>query len=214
MKDPAVLFYTADFIAGTLTMTDEQRGRYILLLCLQHQQGGLSEEDMLNICKTYDAKVFSKFHRAEDGFYYNERMRTEADKRKKYSESRRNNRVTKEKDKKDTDNICKTYDKHMGNENININVIKNKGGMGEKELNIPFDVFWDSYGRKEGDKNACKKKWHKLSDADRQKIIDTLPAFLAKIKDRQFQPYPATYLNQQRWNDEIEVHAEPEYFMP
>lgn len=26
-KDPAVLFYTADFITGTLTMTDEQRGK-------------------------------------------------------------------------------------------------------------------------------------------------------------------------------------------
>lgn len=132
MKDPAVLFYTADFIAGTLTMTDEQRGRYILLLCLQHQQGGLSEEDMLNICKTYDVKVFSKFHKAEDGFYYNERMRTEADKRKKYSESRRNNRVTKEKDKKDIDNICKSYDKHMGNENICI------------DKSIVYSDFYDS----------------------------------------------------------------------
>ena len=59
-KDPAVLFYTSDFISGTLTMTDEQRGRYILLLCLQHQKGYLTEKDMLNICKTYDEDIWVK----------------------------------------------------------------------------------------------------------------------------------------------------------
>ena len=41
-KDPAILFYTGDFITGTLTMTDDQRGKYILLLCLQHQKGRLT----------------------------------------------------------------------------------------------------------------------------------------------------------------------------
>ncbi|TRZ80528.1 DUF1376 domain-containing protein [bacterium] len=50
MKDPAVLFYTQDFITGTILMTDEQRGKYIMLLCLQHQNGKLTERDMLKIC--------------------------------------------------------------------------------------------------------------------------------------------------------------------
>ena len=124
-KDPAILFYTSDFITGTLTMTDAQRGKYIVLLCLQHQQGGLTEEDMLNICKTHDDKIFAKFIKNEDGLYYNQRMKDESDKRKKYSESRSKNRK----------NICQSYDKHMENENINININNNKdkGGMGGKE---------------------------------------------------------------------------------
>lgn len=104
-KDPAVLFYTSDFISGTITMTDEQRGKYILLLCLQHQQGILSEDDMLNICKTYDKKIYSKFIKTDVG-YYNKRMFDESERRKKYSESRSKNRK----------NISKTYDKHMETE--------------------------------------------------------------------------------------------------
>lgn len=117
-KDPAILFYTSDFLTGTLTMSFEQRGKYIVLLCLQHQQGHLTDEDMKNICKTYDAKIYSKFIQAEDGFYYNERMKIECEKRKKYSDSRRQNRTSKSIKE---DNICESYDKHMENENILIN---------------------------------------------------------------------------------------------
>ena len=110
-KDPAVLFYTSDFLTGTFTFTDEQVGKYIRLLCLQHQKGILTEKDMLNICQTYDKDVYAKFVK-KDGFYYNERMSEETERRKSYSESRRKNRVTK----KDMSNICKTYDKHMETE--------------------------------------------------------------------------------------------------
>jgi len=53
-KDPAVLFYTSDFLSGTFTMTDEQVGKYMRLLCIQHQKGMLTEQDMLSICKAYD----------------------------------------------------------------------------------------------------------------------------------------------------------------
>ena len=65
MKDPAVLFYTADFLIGVSDLTDEECGKYIKLLCLQHQKGHLSEkqiclffsltyeEHMKNICSTY-----------------------------------------------------------------------------------------------------------------------------------------------------------------
>jgi uncharacterized protein YdaU (DUF1376 family) len=124
-KDPAVLFYTSDFISGTITMSDAQRGQYILLLCLQHQKGFLTEKDMLNICKTYDEDIWSKFVK-EGNKFYNKRMKEETEKRVKYSESRRNNRVKKDEHTKDINIISKTYDKHMENENINVNIIKDK----------------------------------------------------------------------------------------
>ena len=111
-KDPAILFYTGDFITGTLTMTDDQRGKYILLLCLQHQKGRLTEKDMLKICKTYDEDIFEKFI-SKDGKFYNDRMEEETLKRKAYSESRRKNRLSSLK------KTSKTYDKHM--EDINEN---------------------------------------------------------------------------------------------
>ena len=112
-KDPALLFYTSDFLTGTFTMSNEQVGKYIRLLCLQHQKGTLTEKDMLNICKTYDEDIFIKFKKNGSGNYYSERLKLEAEKRKAYSESRKHNREGKVKDKK---NICKSYDSHMENE--------------------------------------------------------------------------------------------------
>jgi uncharacterized protein YdaU (DUF1376 family) len=145
-KDPAILFYTSDFISGTLTMSDEQRGKYILLLCLQHQQGYLSEEDMMNICKSYDKKIFSKFVKNDEG-YFNERMKYESDKRKKYSDSRSENRVKglKHNNKKHKI-ISLSYDNHMENENENINedIINNK-------IKVQFENFRKLYpGTKRG----------------------------------------------------------------
>lgn len=71
-----------------------------------------------------------------------------------------------------------------------------------EEINISFDVFWDAYQRKQGSKRDCEKRWVRLSDEDRQKIIDTLPSFFKSISDPKYYPYPATYLNQRRWEDE------------
>lgn len=140
-KDPAVLFYTADFISGTITMTDEQRGQYILLLCIQHQKGHLTEKDMLKICSGHDEEVFSKFT-LEDGKYYNKRMKVEADKRAAYAESRRQNRKKKETPTEDMIDISKTYDTHMENENENINKDINEVKILEKKnWKNDFDTY-------------------------------------------------------------------------
>jgi len=75
-----------------------------------------------------------------------------------------------------------------------------------KPINIEFELFWNTYDKKVGDKKKVENKWNDLKDDERQKIIDTLPNFLKSIKDKQFQPYPKTYLNNSRWNDEISVN--------
>jgi len=104
-KDPAFLFYSQDFYTGTVFFTDEQVGKYVRLLCLQHQTGHLEEKHMINICKTYDKDIFSKFIRDDKGLYYNERLDAEINRRIKYCETRRENRLSK-----------KTYVKHMETE--------------------------------------------------------------------------------------------------
>ena len=129
MKDPAFLFYSSDFLSGTMLMSDEDVGKYIRLLCLQHQKGHLKEKEMLNICKEFNEDIFSKFKKDEEGKYFNERLEEESNKRKAYSESRRNNRKKKEEKEtyeKDMKNICNSYEKHMENENANINKNINK----------------------------------------------------------------------------------------
>jgi hypothetical protein len=116
MKDPAFLFYSSDFLTGTMFMSDEQVGKYIRLICAQHQKGRLTEKDMLHICKSYDKDIFSKFTQDEAGFYYSERLEVEIVKRQKYSESRRSNRLKGSKAKKEP----KSYDTHMMNHMMNI----------------------------------------------------------------------------------------------
>jgi uncharacterized phage protein (TIGR02220 family) len=90
-KDPAFLFYSNDFLSGTYTMTDAQVGKYIRLMCLQHQQGHLSETDMLTVCQKHDAKIWSKFKKDEQGMYYNERLDAEISKRQAHSQKQREN---------------------------------------------------------------------------------------------------------------------------
>lgn len=72
-----------------------------------------------------------------------------------------------------------------------------------KTINIEFDVFWNLYDKKVGNKKTCILKWNKLEDNIRQKIIDVLPTWIKQFSDKQYQPFPSTFFNQERWNDEI-----------
>ena len=174
-KDPAVLFYTNDFLSGTFTMSDEQVGKYIRLLCIQHQKGYLTEKDMLNICKSYDEDIYLKFP-VKDGKYINGRMLTEAEKRKNYSKSRSDNRKSLKTEEKEIidNNICKSYDtsyvKHMENENRDINEIEIKNETEDKIAGkIDFEkvmYHWNSFA-KEMDLPQIKE----INKSRRDKII-------------------------------------------
>jgi hypothetical protein len=109
------------------------------------------------------------------------------------------------------------------NENIDINIKKDiikekKDSIGSKSkkdtkvnhsdidsLNVPFDNFWNMYGKKMGDRSKCEMMWKRLTDPERVMIIQTLPKFLSSIPDKQYQPYPGTYLNQRRWENELQI---------
>ena len=119
-KDPAVLLYTQDFLVGTLSMTDEQRGKYIYLLCLQHQKGRLTLVDLKSKLTDEDIEVAERFPLQADGFYYNQRMYDESIKRKNYTESRRSNRTKKTNDI-DVKKISQSYVNRMENENEDVN---------------------------------------------------------------------------------------------
>lgn len=119
-KDPAVLLYTQDFLVGTITMTNEQRGKYITLLCLQHQKEKLTLKDLQTYLTDEDIEVAEKFPIQSDGYYYNQRMYDEAIKRKNYTESRRSNRTKKTNDI-DVKKISQSYVNRMENENEDVN---------------------------------------------------------------------------------------------
>mgnify|MGYP001151246072 CR=1 FL=1 len=164
MKDPAFLFYSSDFLSGTMLMTDEDVGKYIRLLCLQHQKGHLKEKEMLSICKSFNEEIFSKFKKDEEGNYYNERLEYESNKRKAYSESRRNNRKKKEETyEKDMKNICNSYEEHMENENENIN---------KNDIEIKDNRKKGFKGKKE-DEKIHFAEFVSMTNAEYEKLVST-----------------------------------------
>ena len=72
----------------------------------------------------------------------------------------------------------------------------------------PFDQFWKLYPRRVAKADA-RKAWAKIRAEDRQKILEVLPDHLKQdqwTKDGgQFIPYPASWLNGERWEDDLVI---------
>ena len=203
-KDPAVLFYTSDFLTGTAFFTMEQIGQYITLLCLQHQHGVIPENHMISVCGSFDNPVMSKFIKDDQGNFYNERMKIESEKRKSFCKSRSNNKSGRPK--KDIKNnhkkiTSKSYDNrkiiHMENENENENI----------NINDKFNLFWKAYPKKKAKQDA-EKAFLKLNpDVE---LLQTMLSSINTAKTTEdwlkekgkFIPYPATWLDGKRWTDE------------
>jgi uncharacterized protein YdaU (DUF1376 family) len=88
LKDPAFLFYSADFLTGTMTFSDDQVGKYMRALCIQHQKGELTEKELLKITGG-DDDVMEKFERLENGKFVNKRLVTELQIRREKSQKNR-----------------------------------------------------------------------------------------------------------------------------
>jgi len=73
------------------------------------------------------------------------------------------------------------------------------GSVGQKD--IAFDEFWAAYPRKQ-DKKKARAKWGRLSLSVKQTILDDIQTRFQGIEKR-FIPMPTTYINGERWEDEI-----------
>ena len=80
-------------------------------------------------------------------------------------------------------------------------------GLSTKQDIYPFEEFWTAYPKKKA-KEAARKAWNKLKpDEALGKTIIQAVLESAKTKDwlkenGKYIPYPATYLNGKRWEDE------------
>ena len=91
MKSPAFQFYVQDFLTGTMHMSAEEIGAYILLLCHQWDKGALpdNDKDLLKISRTrlkILEQVKTKFVKGEDGLLRNARLEKEREKQAAYKE--------------------------------------------------------------------------------------------------------------------------------
>ena len=228
-KDPAFLFYSSDFLTGTSFLTNEQVGMYIRLLCHQHQNGHLKEKDILKICGSHDEDIFDKFEKDSDGLFFNERLDTEINKRKAYSESRANNRKKKElpeektiTHEKDMLNTSITYVEHMENENENEDIIiidnLNKDDIEIKKEVSPeilkkqeppieeiFEYFWAAYQRR-GNKQDSFTAFKKLTKKQMIEVKEHIPKYLENHHRNgvmKYLPFFSKYLNKKIWLDNL-----------
>lgn len=68
----------------------------------------------------------------------------------------------------------------------------------------PFADFWLLYPRRVAKKDAIKA-WNRIPDTLHVRILTALVAWRAvwRDKDAEYLPYPASWLNGERWEDEL-----------
>lgn len=145
-------------------------------------------EMVINFCLSINL-----FHKNEEGFIYNSRMRDHKQMRLYLSESGKRGANKREENKASKPTI--------------------KGGLStpstekiRRDINIAFDVFWNLYDYKVGNKEKLNIKWCKLSEIDRQDAIAFIPRYKNSTPDKKFRKQPETFINNRSWTDEIVVH--------
>lgn len=77
----------------------------------------------------------------------------------------------------------------------------------------PFDEFWAVYPRKDNKKRA-ESAWRRLSKKKQEIAMRDCQTRYVNT-ERQFIPHASTYLNQERWEDEIsQADRKPKLFLP
>ena len=184
-KDPAVLFYPGDFMVGTFSMTMEERGQYITLLCLQHQKGRLTARDLAMVGNP-GVEVLGKFEQDENGLWFNKRMEDEAAKRANFTESRRNNLKKNPKNPTHMETHMEEHmethmeehmethmETHMENENEkrNRNEIKGKGVKGKRDPEIQVAEILHPFSEILKDCPNVRKLKNQLTPEQSEKLI-------------------------------------------
>ncbi len=223
-KDPAMLFYTSDFLTGVTLLSMKERGQYITLLCLQQQMGHMSLGQMQTAVGRLSPALLAKYAQDEDGLYYNRRAEEEIRKRQAHCEKQRATAMKRwdpEAMPEESHGICHGISHGIATAMpLENESEKNKPEIreevrpeAESEDTTPkttdrdkaFDAFWTAYPRKIG-KQAARKAFNKVPNSVWPKLV---PAVEAQKKSRQWTvedgryiPNPATWLNQGRWEDE------------
>lgn len=136
-KDPAFLFYPGDWLGGTMGMTFEEKGAYIELLMLQFNKGQFTESQARQLLGSDFNALWGTL---KDKFlfngsvYWNAKLLKETEKRKAYTQSRRDNRNSPKNAEYESHDMShdSTKEQHtssrMENENGNRTDNKNTNG--------------------------------------------------------------------------------------
>jgi len=202
-KLPAMYFWTNDYISGTRSLTMQQRGIYIDLLCFSQSNAGKGlPMDIDELCRlilpiTFEPEeaeklradvilVLEKKFFVEDNRYHNKRQRLEFVKGLELSNKRSNARKSKK----------------LVNDLSEQNTYNKDGDVDDSEY-IFNNNIWSQLKVKRGSKKLAFNKWLKIKDTiDSELIVDKFNNLCKETSDNIYVPHFATWLNQERFNDE------------
>lgn len=105
------------------------------------------------------------------------------------------------------------FDNHAEVETVDLEVEEHSAII-QTEPAPTFEEFWETYSYKKGRKKA-EEKWNRLKLADKLACMAAVPAYVASTRkptdpivphaNMPFRMYPLSYLNGERWEDEIET---------
>lgn len=236
-RPPAFQFYPKDWLDFRVQrMSLAAQGAYLKILCFMwadsHDQCsilddngllsrglGTTVEQWLELRKEIQCESDPIFEQ-KSGYLVSARLRHEAAKQRKYRKAQ------SEKGKRSaqhrlTHGSTSVEPEHQPGANSSSSSSLNsyrerKGSGGKVELNghgPSFEVFWAAYPKKEG-KGACRRWWaeHKPDDVFLGLMLGKIDQAkqTPKWKDQggKFIPMPATWLNQERWEDEYRSTAQ------
>lgn len=76
-----------------------------------------------------------------------------------------------------------------------------KAKLKEVQPDLRFEVFWEKYDYKIGNKPRAKRLWDGLKVSDRLKAVEFIPRYNAILAERgTARLYPETYLSQRRFD--------------
>jgi hypothetical protein len=91
-KPPSFIFYSADYYMGTRKMTQAERGAYMDVLCMIHQTGHLSREEVILYCEGKEyPRVFEKLSVDNNGLYFNQKLNKVMEEKLEYIQNRNKN---------------------------------------------------------------------------------------------------------------------------
>jgi len=194
-KDPAFLFYPGDYLRDTQNLGEAAQVAYDRIMCEHMRNICISQKQLNFFTKRMNddekAELMFVVEECEGGFHI-PWVSESINKRRAYSESRRNNRKGKTHKK-----ISKTYVKHMENEIENEDVNKS-----EIEIRPTFEEFWKAYDHGREKKQAVAQ-WKKVKQQDREEIMRVVPEYVASTPDKKFRKTAWRWLRDERWKDEI-----------
>lgn len=222
-KSPAFQFYAQDWLSDfkVRCLTYEQKGIYIELLAMSWIEPLTSDLNRLAIAMQLQpdsiAIIIDQFFYKEGDFFYNKKLeKYRAEKIKFIKDKKRAGKEGAEKRWNKTKKEAKqTHSTPIADPMANDSSSSSTSSLSSTSTNkhmseSDFNSFWNQYPNKKG-KVEARKKFLNLNKDLLPVILDSLEKYKMSpqwVKDGgRFIPHGSTWINQQRWEDELEVEV-------